>query len=334
MSNGNLKNNHPDNPISFNCGFCGRQIIVTAIHAGKKGKCPRCNKIIIVPLPAPMSPTSKPVQQPDLELLLQPIPLQQKSPADQPKDQQYELLRQTAGIETEAPPPKRSLPWLLDIFLYPANFQGMIFMIIAVIIPLILQLISIVLCFLGFIFSLYELIIAVYVYWFLAHCVRDSAAGGLRAPETITENPDLWEMAWQIFELFTCLAVCVLPAMIYYLCTEKKDTIFWSLTGFGAFLYPMLLLAVVMFDSINALNPLIIIPSIFIRFFQYCGLVIILSALIFLYLHLYMLLPKTFFLRMFMSPLIQMMELYLLMIAMHLIGRFYFKYQHKLNWDV
>jgi hypothetical protein len=37
---------------------------------------------------------------------------------------------------------------------------------------------------------------------------------------------------------------------------------------------------------------------------------------------------------MVLSPLVQAIELYLAMMAAHLLGRFYFKYQEKLNWDV
>jgi hypothetical protein len=96
----------------------------------------------------------------------------------------------------------------------------------------------------------------------------------------------------------------------------------------------MSLLSAIMFDSINGLNPLIIIPSIFSAFFQYCGLVVLISAIVFLYVQTTRLLPHSFFLRMVLSPVVRVVELYLAMIAAHLLGRFYFKYQQKLNWDV
>ena len=153
-------------------------------------------------------------------------------------------------------------------------------------------------------------------------------------PETVAETPGIWELLWQLLELVACLAVCAAPALVYFLYTHKIGSLFWWLAGCGAFIYPMALLAVIMFDSINGLNPLIIISSIFSTFFQYCGLVVLISTIIFLYVQTTRLLPHSFFLRMVLSPLFQVVELYLAMIAAHLLGRFYFKYQQKLNWDV
>lgn len=336
MSDADLNNKQPVSQICFACDFCGKQIRVPLIHAGKKGKCPQCKKIIIIPSPASSSPQeNKPINlKPDLDPLLQLSPQRDRVTADQPKDQQYEMLRESAGFEPPQPPPQRKFPWFIDIFLYPANFQGLIFLAIAVLVPLLIRLVSIVLCIFGLLFSIFLGIIGMYIYWFLAQCVRDSASGGLRAPETMAETPGIGELSWQVFELFACLALWAAPASVYYICTYKIDSIFWWLAGVGAFIYPMAFLSVIMFDSVNGLNPLIIIPSIFSAFFQYCGLVVLISAIIFLYVQTARLLPQNFFLRMVLSPLIQAVELYLLMIAMHLLGRFYFKYQEKLNWDV
>lgn len=252
-----------------------------------------------------------------------------------PPDKALENLRRLKSGEVEhEPPPKRKLPWLIDIFLYPANFQGMIFLAIAVLVPLALQVASSFLCMFGLLFSLLNALIAMYIYWFLAQCVRDSAAGGLRAPETMAETPDIWELIWHVSELFTCLVVYVAPAGAYFWYMRRFDTTFWLLAGGSAFLYPMALLAVIMFDSIEGLNPLIIIPSIFSTFFQYCGLIILIAAIIFLYVLTVKFLPLNPYARMVLSPLVQAAELYLTMVAAHLLGRFYFKYQEKLNWEV
>jgi hypothetical protein len=325
-----------ESAIRFTCDFCGKQIRVPFIHAGKKGKCPQCKKVIIIPCPAPSSPQeNNPVNQwLDSDPLLQLSPQRETTPADQPKDQQYEMLRQSAGFSSPQPPPQRKLPWLVDIFLYPANLHGMIFLAIAVLVPLIIQLISLVLCIFGLLFSILYVVIVMYIYWFLAQCIRDSAAGGLRAPETMAETPGVWELLWQVFQLIACLVLCAGPTFAYYTYTHKTDSLFWCLAGFGAFVYPMTLLSVIMFDSTSGLNPLVIIPSIFSAFFQYCGLVMLISAITLLYVQTAKLVPDGFFLRLLVSPLIHAVELYLAMIAMHLLGRFYFKYQEKLNWDV
>jgi hypothetical protein len=173
-----------------------------------------------------------------------------------------------------------------------------------------------------------------YVYWFLAQCVRDSAIGGLRAPETMAETPDIWQLIWQVLELFACLVLCAIPAGVYFGYTRRLDAVFWLLAAGGAFIYPMTLLAMVMFNSANGLNPLIIIPSIFSTFFQYCGLVVLIAAIILFYILTVKVLPVNVFVRMVLSPLVRAVELYLAMVAAHLLGRFYFKYQEKLNWEV
>jgi len=332
----NTPNQKPSEPaIRFKCDFCGKQIHVPSVHAGKKGKCPQCKNLVVIPQLMSPPQASTPINPgPDLDQLLQPSPPRDSTAADQPKDQQYEMLRESAGFSQPPPPPQRKFPWLIDIFLYPANVQGLIFLAIAVLVPLLIQMVSLVLCIFGLLFSLLNGVIGMYIYWFLAQCVRDSASGGLRAPETVAETPGIWELLWQVFELFACLALCAAPALVYYIYIYKTDTPFWWLTGLGAFIYPMALLCVIMFDSVNGLNPLIVIPSIFSAFFQYCGLVVLISAISFLYVQTTKLLPHEFFLRMVLSPLIHVVELYLAMMAMHLLGRFYFKYQEKLSWDV
>jgi DNA-directed RNA polymerase subunit RPC12/RpoP len=320
--------------IRFNCHFCGKQIHVSSIHAGKKGKCPQCKSHILIPDPASSAENKLIEHGPDLDLFLQPGIAREHVPADLPKDRQYETLRQNAGYEPPQPPPQRRYPALVDIFLYPANTHGLIFLAIAVIVPLLVQLVSPVLCIFAILLYIIDAVIVMYVYWFLAQCVRDSAAGGLRTPETLGETPGMGELAWQLLEILACIAICAAPASAYYTYTHKIDSLFWCLAGVGAFIYPMALLSVIMFDSMNGLNPLIIIPSIFSAFFQYCGLVILISAIVFLYVKTMKLLPDDYFMKFVLSPIVQTIELYLAMIAMHLLGRFYFKYQEKLNWEV
>ena len=69
--------------------------------------------------------------------------------------------------------------------------------------------------------------------------------------------------------------------LLYFLYTGRTDWIFWALMAFGGFLFPMGLLAVIMFDSFSALNPVIIIGSIFSAFLSYLGLILLLGVLVF-----------------------------------------------------
>ena len=36
--------------INFNCTNCGQKINVPVMHAGKKGKCPKCKTMLVIPL--------------------------------------------------------------------------------------------------------------------------------------------------------------------------------------------------------------------------------------------------------------------------------------------
>jgi hypothetical protein len=182
--------------------------------------------------------------------------------------------------------------------------------------------------------ALINFVIGMYVYWFLAQCIRDSACGNLRVPDTTADTPGIWEILWQILEMVGCLVLYLIPAYVYHRFTQRTDVTFWLFLGVGVFLYPMALLAVIMFDSLNGLNPIIVAPSIFSTFFQYCGLVIFIGAIILLFIFTRKLLLVNRFLSLFLYPFVQVIEVYLALVAAHLLGRFYFKYQEKLNWEV
>jgi hypothetical protein len=342
MSDADLNNKQLVSQICFNCDFCGKQIRVPSVHAGKKGKCPQCKGIILVPCSAPSSPQANtPINPgPELDLVLQPNPPHDRIAADKPKDQQYEMLRQSEGLPSLQPtsPPQRKFPWLIDIFLYPANLHGIIFLAIVVLIPWMFQLVIEFLVGLMGVFAvlvifinlIVDIVILMFAYWFLAECICDSAEGNLRVPNTADNTPGLAEMGLRLIRIFVCLVVYLVPASLYYRYTYRFDLPFQIIAGCGIFLYPMALLGVLMFDSIRGLNPLIVIPSLFGAFFQYCGLIVFVCAIIFLFTK-----AREFLLA---SPLlwlfIRAIEVYLLMVVAHLLGRFYFKYQEKLNWDV
>ena len=337
--------------IRFECAFCGGHIQVPKSAAGKKGRCPKCKSVIVVPQTETSadSVAAKPDIKPDSfpDILLQQAPQPERIEAPQPdltKEQQFDALRQSAGLISLMPEltPKRTRPWFIDSFLYPANSHGLIFLAIVILIPLAIQL----LCKLLFLFTgplafivalpggLISFVIGMYVYWFLAQCIRDSATGSIRVQDTTAETPGLWEILWQLVKIIACLVVYLVPAYFYHRFTHRTDLLFWLLLGVGVFLYPMALLGVIMFDSFNGLNPIIIIPSIFSTFFQYCGLVVLIGAIIVLLILTGRLLFINLLFSLLLFPVLQAIDLYMALIAAHLLGRFYFKYKEKLNWEV
>jgi hypothetical protein len=173
---------------------------------------------------------------------------------------------------------KRKLPWVIDILLYPTSISGIIHLVIFLLAPLLINKLTFI--YFGIVsLALYILFIG-YVFYYIGHCVFHSSKAGWRAPDiSIYNAPDRGELISQLFLMFGCVAVCFCPAAIYYIIIERTDLLFWLLSAYGFFFLPMVLLTVVMFDSVDALNPILIIRSIFRTFFPYCGLVLVFCVL-------------------------------------------------------
>jgi len=172
--------------------------------------------------------------------------------------------------------------------------------------------------------------IGLYLYWYLAECIRDSGTGGLRAPETIGSAPGLDDMFWQTLLITACLVIFLGPWLVYHLIVRQTDTTFWCVFSVGLFVFPMGLLSVVMFDSLTGLNPFIIIRSISSSFFPYCAMVALFALMgLLLYAG-----ARAAEQSAVLGAIVFLVRMYLLLVGSHLLGRFYFRYQEKLNWDV
>jgi hypothetical protein len=318
------------------------------VHAGKKGKCPKCSGPIVVPKRQSTTQTASQTASPDslgnsksaaLGLTFLDLPEEAKSsnqsaPADQTSERLQELEEELATDEAE-PVPERKLPWLIDIFLYPISTPGLTILAIVIVTKL---LIDILVTLLGPVFGIFvwapslviNMIIFFYAFWYVCRCIRDSAEGGLRAPDVLVDAPSLGDMAWQTIRVAGCLAFFWAPVLIYHRRTESTDTVFWFLLAYAAFFFPMGLSAVVMFDSFSGLNPLLLIASIFSTFLQYCGLVLLFCSFG------YILAKFTFALSWsgFLNYVPFAVIVYMLMVAAHLLGRFYWRYQERLYWEV
>jgi hypothetical protein len=97
------------------------------------------------------------------------------------------------GIDEGEQVPKRSLPWIIDIFLYPISLPGLTILAIIIVVPLLIDIAVVLLGPFGFFIGIPGLIVKIiiggYVYWYFGECIRDSAAGGVRAPETMAKTP-------------------------------------------------------------------------------------------------------------------------------------------------
>ena len=242
------------------------------------------------------------------------------------------------------PLPERTLPWFIDIFLYPFSLSGIIHIVIFIVTPLLIGLIVLryLDVFKGVLSMIFYLLLVGYAFYYIGYCVFDSSRGGLRAPDvTLYSSPDKSEFWSQIFLVIGVVAVCFFPAVTYYIITERTDLVFWLLSAVCIFFFPMVMLTAVLFDSVDALNPVTIITSIYRAFVPYCGLVLTFSVLAGLIVPVILGLPKPggliaglFYIYSLMDYLLgtafilhKIAFVYLLLVSAHLLGRFYLRYK-------
>jgi hypothetical protein len=322
--------------IHFNCPKCGKGFTVSEDCSGKKAKCSGCKSVIVVPfekdrpLPKIDDHTIPPeLQKPEFSD-------SQTSPAT---SEEIESVTQ-ANQQEKQEDFTRKFPWFIDIFLYPANITGLAMLIIFVGIPPLISILSQIICFLGLIGLIVNIVIGLYAYWYLCQCVRDSAQGYIRIQYGMGNHPDLRDMFSEMANIVGCLILFFAPACIYMYITKQKNWIFGSLLIFGIAFYPMGVLSSIMHDSAYGLNPFLLIVSIVKTFFQYIGLVLIFWAGVVAVQYLKIYFTEYFSantyeaLKFIIWGLFRFMEIYLLMVAAHLLGRFYCKNSHRLNWEV
>jgi len=172
-----------------------------------------------------------------------------------------------------------------------------------------------------------------YLFYCLSDCIRDSANGGLRAPNidispTVLLNAG--ELISPVFNVFVCTTVCLGPLLAYFIITRRTNLIFWLLVTYGVIFSPMVLLATVLFDSLRALNPILIITSTVTVFLPYCGLVLLFFAVGGLIATIISILPQSRVIGYTLGAVC----IYLAMVGTHLLGRFYYLNSKKLNWEV
>jgi DNA-directed RNA polymerase subunit RPC12/RpoP len=325
-------------PVRFTCSMCEEEIKVSEDSRGKLTECPHCGCYVEVPSEKIPAEAEKPKTSIQLS--------KEESVSEKPRESPGVLEKKTP-IEDASPAGKRRLPWLIDIFLYPTSRGGL------TTIAIIIALIILPGCcisgrrIVGFLLRIIWMVgVYSYMYWYFSECVGDSAAGGLRAPEALSISESFGEMFQNYLRLLACYAFFFGPVTFYYYAcirfshTRPNAVIFWSLQTYGVFFFPMGILAVVMFDSVRGLSPALLIRSIASTFLPYCGLVILFYGLGILFV--IGIVGSTSAGRAVGSILSLILTLisilvgfiWMLLVAGHLLGRFYWRYEEKLNWNV
>lgn len=340
--------------IEFLCEYCDRRISVPKSHAGKKAICPQCNNPFIIPaIHAHGSDANqdysgdliaRSTDSPhDLTLLdvpeeykLKDKPVDQSDVSEEAIDRQQESKEDSKAEETETAT-QRNLPWLIDIFLYPTSAPGLVHLVFFVGAQVVLYLLWL-LPFLGLINFILSILIGLYMCLYITECIRDSAAGRIRAPEAFATS-SAGDMYSQYLHIVGCCLIFFGPVGFYRLWIQRVDVLFWLLLVYGIFFFPMGLLTCVMFDSVRGLNPVLLLGSIFSTFVQYCGLVLLVAAIVLavvLFTHIQGTenVEQNWIRRMFLMMLFNSITFYATFVVAHLLGRFFWRNQEKLNWEV
>jgi hypothetical protein len=231
---------------------------------------------------------------------------------------------------------KGRLPRFVDVFLYPVSLHGIIYIGIFLFLAFLAGLLNrFILPYAGHYGGILSLLIYIllvgYISYYFAYCIFDSSKGGGRAPNiSMQHTPDKEDLVLQVLCIVGCIAVCFCPAAIYYIFTRRSDSIFWVLIAGGSFLFPMALLAGILFDSLNALNPILVIGSILRTFLPYCGLILsfcVLGGLVALIYLVIRRLPVLGFIS-------KAANFYLLLVAAHILGSFYWRNKDRLGWGI
>jgi hypothetical protein len=309
--------------------MCNQEIIFSENSRGKLVECPHCGSHVEAPVEQISAEEPKAPAQKSGEDVVDGLSLEER-----------QLLDGEIRVDEGERTGERKLPWLMDIFLYPTTASGMIHIAVFVIVPILIGLLDRYVLshahhYGGFVSVILYIFLIGYMFHYFAECVRDSAAGGIRAPEILGRIVGRDEMIERYITLFACFAFFFGPVILYrgyvhFYRMQVNSAIFWSLLAYGVFFFPMGILAVVMFDSINGLNPVLLICSIASKFFQYCALIMFIFILGFLPVALNWIFPQS----LIISYISSVVRIYLIMVVAHLLGLFYRRYQEKLNWEV
>jgi hypothetical protein len=233
---------------------------------------------------------------------------------------------------------------LFNALLFPANLTGLAhigiytvcFLVLSFIESMIISNMAV-----SMAFGLIGLVITIEMVKYLHNCVLESASGATAAPDSLlidsfdvggvsTTFGGYFSLQAEYLGMIFPVVICFLPSLLYPLFTQRFDMIFYILLGTGTFYYPMLQMAVVLFDSSSGYNPFIHIISIIKTFFSYCILVVQVALVIAGGIFLVFIVRNAILAAIFLFPI----QMYLIMVMMHLLGRFYYLKQDKLNWAV
>lgn len=331
--------------IRFLCEDCGRRISVSDDIAGRSAKCPGCGSAVVVAVAAVAGDVGG-----GIELDFREIPsFEEVGNGESPQGVSQEFfndlgLKPIGMVNLDAG--KRTKPWYIDIFLYPISTSGIINFLMLVLLPpffsLLAKLFFIipVLSIFAFVFMMFKFIFCAYFFWYIAECVRGSCLGLTRAPSVYNSGgEDFWSVLNIYFSIFMCHFVCFAPAPVSLLYNYEFGIVYWGLVAAGCMVFPILYLSIVVIDSMSAWSPFTLIIAMAKLMPQYLIFPAVMFSFIWGMHTLVVWLVANgcegFLLVLMLSyvePFVIAIVVYLSFVAAHLLGRFYWKNAHRLDW--
>lgn len=335
--------------IQFQCENCGHKFNVPQDSAGKKGRCPKCKNVVIIPQPTPSSPSSLPPQE-DEPLRLKydyDLPAEPARPVyTMPQQEHLTAPVSTADvpIDTTPSPAKQRPATLFDIFTFPFSISGIIHFLIFWLGPFLIGLFQGTIPLVFFLIHttcvvlLFDILLFAYLFHYLSNCIIAAAKDERYAPDiSLVDVTTIGDLIRHLLLLFIAAFICFSPLMSYgILHNLRYDLVFvvggtnivgWLFFGISVFLFPMFLLAVSMFDSVIALNPFLIIGSIASTFLPYCGVSVLFLVIGIIMMRIASIAPGW-------NIVSWGLDVYLMFIAAYILGRFFRRYEDRLNWEI
>ncbi|MDI6448885.1 DUF4013 domain-containing protein [Anaerobaca lacustris] len=332
--------------IEFRCSNCSQRLVVREDRAGRVSRCPRCKAEVTIPQASTPEPIVE-TEDDELTLITPAKPLDgamlnlpdERELLERVAERQREeerLLTSLGVRRSDSHTGERRFIWPIDVLLYPTSGPGLTVLVLLSVAPLLLEFIRRfvpLVGYMGMVFLVFSFILGLYAAWYLAECIHDSARGGTRAPEFVGAGQS--EMWSRVSYLLAVCIVYLVPFVLYTMFAPGRDAIFWGLAAYTLVFFPIGLLAMVVNDSLSALNPLFLLGSIFRTLFQYTGLLILLAAVgALLWLGSQAGMEEEQMRPFWLEAVGLATSVYVTFVLAHVLGRFYWHNADKLDWGL
>lgn len=222
-------------------------------------------------------------------------------------------------------PPRSFFPEVLNSFAYPFRKNGWSMLVVG----------TLFFAFLDWIASFLGILISVIVGGYLCSFALKIIACSANGEDEMPDWPDLsnlWDdIVWPLILVLLTLFLCMVPALAWeFGVSHQPDAIFWILIGAGMLYLPMGLIAVTLFHTLLALNPVLVIGSILKAPLPY-GI----AALVFVAVYAISLFGQTVLAGAvpYAGPAMAgFVSLYLLVVDMRILGMLYHTNSDRLGW--